>query len=97
MPEGFNVFAYVIDGEGRFGADSRAARDGQMVLFETDGEVARVSNPSDAREDLDVLLLGGQPLGEPVARYGPFVMNTEAEIYQAFDDFRSGRMGAITF
>jgi redox-sensitive bicupin YhaK (pirin superfamily) len=97
VPEGFNVFAYVIDGEGRFGADSRAASDGQMVLFDSDGETARVSNPPDAREDLDVLLLGGQPLGEPVARYGPFVMNTEAEIHQAFDDFRSGRMGSITF
>jgi redox-sensitive bicupin YhaK (pirin superfamily) len=97
VPEGFNVFAYVIDGEGRFGADSRAARDGQMVLFDSDGETARVSNPADSREDLDVLLLGGMPIGEPVARYGPFVMNTEAEIHQAFDDFRSGRMGAITF
>ena len=97
MPEGFNVFAYVIDGEGRFGSDERAARDGQMVIFDSGGEEVRVSNPSDAREDLDVLLLGGQPLGEPVARYGPFVMNTEAEIYQAFDDFRSGRMGEISF
>jgi redox-sensitive bicupin YhaK (pirin superfamily) len=97
VPEGFNVFAYVIDGEGRFGADGREARDGQMILFNPDGEAARISNPSDASEDLDVLLLGGQPLGEPVARYGPFVMNTEAEIHQAFDDFRSGRMGAITF
>jgi redox-sensitive bicupin YhaK (pirin superfamily) len=97
VPEGFNVFAYVIDGEGRFGADSRAARDGQMVLFDADGEEARISNPADSGEDLDVLLLGGLPLGEPVARYGPFVMNTEAEIYQAFEDFRSGRMGAIDF
>jgi redox-sensitive bicupin YhaK (pirin superfamily) len=97
IPEGFNVFAYVIDGEGRFGADGRAARDGQMVLFDSDGEAARISNPTGASKDLDVLLLGGQPLGEPVARYGPFVMNTEAEIHQAFDDFRSGRMGAITF
>ena len=97
MPEGFNVFAYVIDGEGRFGSEERAARDGQMVLFDADGEEARISNPRDAREDLDVLLLGGQPLGEPVARYGPFVMNTEAEIHQAFDDFRSGRMGGINF
>ena len=97
VPEGFNVFAYVVDGEGRFGSDSRAARDGQMVLFDSDGGEVRVSNPPDAREDLDVLLIGGLPLGEPVARYGPFVMNTEAEIYQAFDDFRSGRMGAISF
>jgi redox-sensitive bicupin YhaK (pirin superfamily) len=87
----------VIDGEGRFGSDSRAARDGQMILFDSDGEEARISNPSDAREDLNVLLLGGLPLGEPVTRYGPFVMNTEAEIHQAFDDFRSGRMGSITF
>jgi redox-sensitive bicupin YhaK (pirin superfamily) len=97
VPEGFNVFAYVIDGGGRFGSEAREARDGQMVLFDSDGEEARVSNPSDSREDLEVLLLGGQPLGEPVARYGPFVMNTEAEIYQAFDDFRSGRMGSINF
>jgi len=97
VPEGFNVFAYVVDGAGRFGSDSRAAGDGQMVLFDSDGEEVRLSNPPDAREELDVLLLGGQPLGEPVARYGPFVMNTEAEIYQAFEDFRSGRMGAISF
>jgi quercetin 2,3-dioxygenase len=97
VPEGFNVFAYVIDGEGRFGPDSTRAGDGQMVLFDADGEEVTITNPSDAREDLDVLLLGGLPLNEPVARYGPFVMNTEAEIYQAFEDFRSGRMGAITF
>ena len=97
VPEGFNVFAYVVDGEGRFGSDSRAARDGQMVIFDAGGEEVFISNPPDAREDLDLLLIGGQPIGEPVARYGPFVMNTEAEIYQAFEDFRSGRMGAITF
>ena len=97
VPEGFNVFAYVIDGEGRFGADSRRAGDGQMVVFDEGGDEVEMSNDAGAREDLDVLLLGGLPLGEPVARYGPFVMNTEAEIHQAFEDFRSGRMGEIAF
>jgi len=96
-PEGFNVFAYVVDGEGRFGSDARAARDGQMVLFDAGGEEVFISNPAGSREDLNVLVIGGQPIGEPVARYGPFVMNTEAEIHQAFEDFRSGRMGSITF
>src|SRR4051794_18821837 len=47
IPEGFNLFAYVIDGEGRFGEDGRAARDGQMVLFDSDGEAVRISNPTD--------------------------------------------------
>jgi len=44
-----------------------------------------------------VLLIGGQPLNEPIARYGPFVMNTPEEIRQAFEDYRSGRMGSINF
>jgi redox-sensitive bicupin YhaK (pirin superfamily) len=44
---------------------------------------------------LEILLLGGQPIGEPIASYGPFVMNTHADIVQAFDDYQSGRMGSI--
>ena len=48
--------------------------------------------PSDA---LEVLLLGGLPIGEPIAHYGPFVMNTRQEILQAVDDFNAGRMGTV--
>jgi hypothetical protein len=55
--------------------------------------VVRLSNS--ASVPLNVLLIGGAPLGEPVARYGPFVMNTKAELHQAVEDYRNGRMGVI--
>ena len=55
----------------------------------------RIENPADAQKTLEVLLIAGVPLNEPIARYGPFVMNTEAEIRQAFEDYWQGRMGAI--
>jgi hypothetical protein len=55
----------------------------------------RIENPADAKATLEVLLIAGVPLNEPIARYGPFVMNTEAEIQQAFEDYRQGRMGVI--
>jgi len=95
VPEGYNAFAYVVDGEGLFGAESEAARDGQMILFAQDGDEVRIQNPADAKATLEVLLIAGVPLNEPVARYGPFVMNTEGEIRQAIEDFRLGRMGVI--
>ncbi len=95
VPSGFNAFAYVVDGAGLFGADRERAVDGQMVLFAEDGDKVRIENPADAAGALDVLLIGGLPLHEPIARYGPFVMNTKAEIYQAIADYQEGRMGAI--
>jgi len=97
VPQEYNAFAYVIDGEGLFGADGERGRDGQMVLFAADGDRATIENPAHSPAELDVLLIAGIPLNEPVARYGPFVMNTEAEIRQAIEDYRSGRMGEINF
>jgi hypothetical protein len=66
-----------------------------MVMFAPDGDKVRIENPADAEAALGVLLIAGAPLNEPIARYGPFVMNTEAEIHQAVDDYRRGRMGEI--
>ena len=90
----YNAFAYIVDGEGLFGAEREPAKDGQMVLFAQDGDEVRIENTGNAT--LDVLLIGGMALNEPIARYGPFVMNTESEIRQAFEDYRLGRMGEIT-
>src|SRR5436305_8865957 len=95
VPRAFNAFAYVVDGAGLFGAVGERAGDGQMVMFAPDGDEVRIENPAVAAETLEVLLIAGVPLNEPIARYGPFVMNTEAEIHQAFEDYRRGRMGVI--
>lgn len=97
VPAEFNVFAYVVSGEGKFAAERDPGVRGQMVMFAQDGDVVEMANSVAATEPLNVLLIGGVPLNEPVARYGPFVMNTREEIYQAVEDYRNGRMGEINF
>ncbi|HEY1435559.1 MAG TPA: pirin family protein [Thermoanaerobaculia bacterium] len=91
LPEDFNAFAYVVEGAGLFGAERVAAAPHQLVLFKNDGGAARLEAAGDT--PLRALLIGGRPLDEPVARAGPFVMNTRAEVVQAFEDFQSGRLG----
>ncbi|WP_337862263.1 pirin family protein [Nitrososphaera sp.] len=91
VPKNYNVFAYVVEGEGAFSTAKRVAKRGQMVMFGNDGDEVEIT----AKTDLDVLLIGGLPLNEPMARYGPFVMNTKEEIQQAIEDYQSGRMGKI--
>jgi len=68
-----------------------AAREGQMVALDRDGAGAQLDADSDAM----VLLLSGEPIDEPIVGYGPFVMNTQAQIEQAFDDYNRGRFGGI--
>lgn len=95
VPRDYHVFAYVFGGRGRFGTDGREAREHQMVLFADDGEAVVLAAPRDSTAPLDLLLIGGVPLHEPVARYGPFVMNTQGEIRQAIEDYQAGRLGRI--
>ncbi len=89
VPETYNAFAFVIGGEAAFGV--RVARENDAVLFERDGDTVVVTSESGA----ELLLIAGVPLHEPVARYGPFVMNTVGEIRQAMLDYQSGRFGEI--
>ena len=88
----FNALAYVLDGAGTVGLDHIPIERGQLVLFGRGDAMTLTAHPT---RTLDVLLLGGRPIGEPVAAYGPFVMNTRAEIQQAFEDFNAGRLGQI--
>jgi redox-sensitive bicupin YhaK (pirin superfamily) len=96
-PPGFNALAYVLAGRGSVGSDGRPIRSGQLAAF---GEGDHIVLAADREQDshtpnLEVLLLGGQPIREPVAAYGPFVMNTRAELVQAVEDFQAGRMGRV--
>ena len=92
IPARFNAFAYVVRGHVQF-EGAGTAGENRLVIFEQDGETIRMSNPG--LTDAGVLLIGGEPIGEPVARHGPFVMNTRQELIQAFEDYRDGKMGRI--
>src|SRR5205814_411486 len=88
----FNALAYVLSGSGSAGIERRSVESGQLVVF---GPGAAITLDAGHGGDLDVLLLGGQPIRQPVATYGPFVMNTKAELVQAVEDFQAGRLGTV--
>jgi redox-sensitive bicupin YhaK (pirin superfamily) len=90
LPDGFTTILYVAHG-GVVVNGSRAAGEGDVVIFSQEGEEVAI----EARLDSTLLVLSGEPIREPIASYGPFVMNTKEEILQAVADFQAGRMGSL--
>jgi len=93
----FNALAYVLAGEGTVAEERRPVTMGQLAVF---GPGDRIQLDASASQDgpsqtLEVILLGGRPIGEPVVHYGPFVMNTRQEIAQAMADYQAGRLGTV--
>ncbi|MCW2673699.1 MAG: putative pirin-like protein [Frankiales bacterium] len=93
----YNALVYVLAGHGRAGTEGRPVHTGQTVVF---GAGDRLTVAADDTQEsrygaLEVLVIGGRPIREPVAQYGPFVMNTREELAKAVEDFQSGRFGQI--
>ncbi|HVL04935.1 MAG TPA: pirin family protein [Acidimicrobiales bacterium] len=94
---GYNGLLYVLSGLGTVGAERRPVRSGQLAVL-GEGDTIRVAGPREqagGSPGLDVYVMGGRPIREPVAHYGPFVMNTKAQLIKAFEDYQSGRLGSV--
>ncbi len=89
----FSAFAYVLTGRGTAGQDQRPIEADQLVVFGPGGHA--VLTAAGRAEPLELLVFGGLPIRAPIVHYGPFVMNTRAEILQAIDDYQAGRLGTI--
>ena len=91
FPDGYTTLVLVLKGRVAINGGEEAG-EAEMAILDRAGDRFAV----EAREDATLLVLGGTPIDEPVVGYGPFVMNTEAEIRQAMQDYRSGRMGHLS-
>jgi hypothetical protein len=89
IPVDYTLMVYVLSGQSHLNGETLER--GQIALLNTDGNTIRLSTTDNAK----VLLLAGEPIREPLAVYGPFVMNTREELLAAFDDFQNGKMGTL--
>lgn len=94
LPGDHQIGLYVFNGAGLFGAKQTRVQEHEMAVFEPGDGTVHLSAAHPC-SDTEILLMAGRPIGEPVARHGPFVMNTEAEVLQAMKDYEAGRMGKI--
>jgi redox-sensitive bicupin YhaK (pirin superfamily) len=96
-PAEFNALVYALAGDGTVGADHRPLGSGQLATHGPGDaiEITAAPDQSVATPNLEVLVLGGRPIREPVAAYGPFVMNTRKELEQAFADYEAGKLGTV--
>jgi quercetin 2,3-dioxygenase len=93
----FNALVYVLGGDGTVGPAGLPVHTGQLAVFGEGDTITVAARPTQESRtpNLDVLVLGGRPIGEPVYAYGPFVMNTREEVAQAFEDYQAGRLGTV--
>jgi redox-sensitive bicupin YhaK (pirin superfamily) len=89
--------AYVLLGRGTAGDEQAPVAAHELVVFGAGESLAvrAADTPAGPDDALEVLLLGGQPIREPIAHYGPFLMNTKAQLLEAMEDFQNGKMGTI--
>ena len=89
IPVSHNTALLVV--EGSITINGKEVEEHSFVLFKNDGEEVEMS----ATKDSIILILSGEPIQEPIASYGPFVMNTQAEIYEAIEEFQNGKYGVL--
>lgn len=91
----FNALVYVLSGQGSVGPAGHPVKQGQLAVLGPGDRLTVTARRPDRAQALDVLLLGGRPIREPVCHYGPFVMNTRAEVIRALEDYQAGKFGSI--
>ena len=93
----FNALVYVLSGRGAVGPLGHPIHQGQLAVFGPGDRISVAAEPTQDshRPALEVLVLGGKPIREPVFHYGPFVMNSKSELIQALEDFNAGKFGTI--
>ena len=92
IPKNQTVMVYVIDGELKFDTDNKIARKGQMIYFDQSSDAINLTSISPSGS---YLVLAGEPINQPIVRYGPFITNTEGEMKQVMLEYQNGKMGTL--